>query len=360
MAPSIPDRWKDYKPIGEKIEGTRFIAFKVPLKEHISKNVNSDIRLDGNILLKMVPNLGLIIDLTNTNRYYDPKFFEKEGVEHKKLMTPGHETPPKYIVKRFNKMVKDFLENNTNNDKLIGIHCTHGVNRTGYLICNYMITQMTMEPNEALDRFSNARGHKIERDNYIDALHKLLQNPDEKVQNEHNNKSHRVQHRKYSRSPKNYRNRYENNRRQSRSRSHSPSTFYADHNQRNNHYSYRNRIAAEPNRRQSRSRSRSPLPFYANNDLRNNYYNYPRSANEIPYCPMPQPQLAPYCPIPPPQLVQSVDGQLLITNPVNYQPPYQPPRLRLDYYNTRPSNGREHNRNLQRNTSKRNTHNVFF
>ncbi|XP_023305934.2 RNA/RNP complex-1-interacting phosphatase [Lucilia cuprina] len=356
MAPSIPDRWKDYKPVGEKIEGTRFIAFKVPLKEHISKNVNSDIRLDGNILLKMVPNLGLIIDLTNTNRYYDPKFFEKEGVEHKKLMTPGHDTPPNHIVKRFNKIVKDFMENNSDNDKLIGVHCTHGVNRTGYLICNYMISQMTIEPNEAMDRFSNARGHKIERNNYIEALHKLIQNSDEKIQIERNNINQGQLHHSYSRSLKNYRNRYDNKRRQSKSRSISPLPFYNDNNERNDYYSYRNRTAANHNRRQSSSRSPHPPTFYANNDLRNDYYNYGRPAIEIPYSPMPQPQPAPYCAMPPStQLAQSVERQL----PVNYQPPYQTSRLRLDYYNRQPSNGREHNRNLQRNASERNTHNFY-
>lgn len=28
----LPDRWLDYKPVGEVITGTRFICFKVPLR----------------------------------------------------------------------------------------------------------------------------------------------------------------------------------------------------------------------------------------------------------------------------------------------------------------------------------------
>lgn len=28
----LPDRWLDYKPVGEVIPGTRFICFKVPLR----------------------------------------------------------------------------------------------------------------------------------------------------------------------------------------------------------------------------------------------------------------------------------------------------------------------------------------
>eukprot|EP00070_Physeter_catodon_P035287 XP_028342181.1 RNA/RNP complex-1-interacting phosphatase-like isoform X3 [Physeter catodon] len=29
----IPERWKDYLPVGQRMPGTRFIAFKVPLKK---------------------------------------------------------------------------------------------------------------------------------------------------------------------------------------------------------------------------------------------------------------------------------------------------------------------------------------
>ena len=28
----VPDRWEDYSNIGSVVEGTRFLAFKVPLK----------------------------------------------------------------------------------------------------------------------------------------------------------------------------------------------------------------------------------------------------------------------------------------------------------------------------------------
>uniref|UniRef100_A0A1A9WW40 Tyrosine specific protein phosphatases domain-containing protein n=1 Tax=Glossina brevipalpis TaxID=37001 RepID=A0A1A9WW40_9MUSC len=57
--------------------------------------------------------------------------------------------------------------------KLIGVHCTHGVNRTGYFICSYMISELTMKPLEAIRKFVVARGHKIERFNYLDALNRL-------------------------------------------------------------------------------------------------------------------------------------------------------------------------------------------
>ena len=36
-------------------------------------------------------------------------------------------------------------------DALIGVHCTHGVNRTGYLICRYLIEKMDWDPQKAID-----------------------------------------------------------------------------------------------------------------------------------------------------------------------------------------------------------------
>jgi len=51
------------------------------------------------------------------------------------------------------------------------VHCTHGVNRTGYLICRYMIEEMDFEPQDAVTLFHSARGHAIERDSYLEDLY---------------------------------------------------------------------------------------------------------------------------------------------------------------------------------------------
>lgn len=37
-------------------------------------------------------------------------------------------------------------------DSLIGVHCSHGLNRTGYLVCRYMIQKMGTHPQEAISR----------------------------------------------------------------------------------------------------------------------------------------------------------------------------------------------------------------
>ncbi|KAM8711172.1 hypothetical protein ACLKA7_000326 [Drosophila subpalustris] len=174
MGKAIPDRWLDYQPIGQRVPSTRFIAFKVPLNENINNTVDEDLRLAPHSLLESVPNLGLIVDLTNTNRYYNPQAFRDQNVEHQKLMIPGHHTPSQALAQRFCDYVTNFLEANADNDKLIGVHCTHGVNRTGYLICYFMITKMNMSPKLAMQTFADARGHQIERENYTSSLLELM------------------------------------------------------------------------------------------------------------------------------------------------------------------------------------------
>lgn len=50
-----------------------------------------------------------------------------------------------------------FLEN-----LLIGVHCLHGLNRTGYIICAYLIQVDKVTAGDAINRFKIARDYKIE------------------------------------------------------------------------------------------------------------------------------------------------------------------------------------------------------
>ncbi|XP_039483566.1 RNA/RNP complex-1-interacting phosphatase [Drosophila santomea] len=201
MSKAIPDRWLNYKPIGDRVPGTRFIAFKVPLNQHVNARVNENLRLAPESLLQSVPDLGLIIDLTNTNRYYRPSALTDHDVRHQKLMIPGKQTPSRALAEKFCGFVADFLESNADNDKLIGVHCTHGVNRTGYLICYFMISVMNKSPEEAIKTFSSARGHEIERHNYLNSLRTL---PNQQT----NRQRSSIERSSANRSKKDHNNRY--------------------------------------------------------------------------------------------------------------------------------------------------------
>ncbi|XP_030365940.1 RNA/RNP complex-1-interacting phosphatase [Strigops habroptila] len=172
-ASRVPDRWTEYIPLGRRIPGTRFIAFKVPLKKSFDRNLHPEERFSPHDLIKKIKEqkeeLGLIIDLTYTTRYYGPEELPA-SIFYSKILTMGHEIPNRHTVSQFKCVVKQFLRDNKNNDKLIGVHCTHGLNRTGYLVCRYLIDVEGMEANTAIELFNRARGHPIERINYIQHL----------------------------------------------------------------------------------------------------------------------------------------------------------------------------------------------
>ncbi|CUT98715.1 RNA:RNP complex 1 interacting phosphatase [Echinococcus multilocularis] len=72
------------------------------------------------------------------------------------------------MIQRFLEIVKDVDDESPGG--VIAVHCTHGVNRTGYLICRYLVDALGWDPDEAIEEFARARGHPIERENYIEDL----------------------------------------------------------------------------------------------------------------------------------------------------------------------------------------------
>ncbi|XP_077354544.1 RNA/RNP complex-1-interacting phosphatase isoform X2 [Festucalex cinctus] len=169
----IPDRWLDYTAVGKRLGGTRFVAFKVPLKQSLNRRLAPAQAFGPWELLDAVradrQQLGLVVDLTFTTRYYGPQDVPS-SLRHVKIPTAGHVVPADDAILAFKRAVRRFLRDNRRNDKLIGVHCTHGLNRTGYLICRYLIDVDGMDPAEAIKLFNSCRGHDIERENYIHDL----------------------------------------------------------------------------------------------------------------------------------------------------------------------------------------------
>jgi len=105
-----------------------------------------------------------------TRKYYSPQDFERHSITYKKIYVQGAKS---------GKTVPDdsnFLEfvqavqQHGNKDSVIGVHCTHGLNRTGYMICRYMIEEIGYEPDDAIRLFNDARGHTMEREAYLSDL----------------------------------------------------------------------------------------------------------------------------------------------------------------------------------------------
>ncbi|VVC29807.1 Protein-tyrosine phosphatase-like,Dual specificity phosphatase, catalytic domain,Tyrosine, partial [Cinara cedri] len=108
----IPVRWLDFTPYST-ILCNRFLAFKTPL---------------------------------NT-KYEIPVFLNSLA---------DHEIPPtRREVKSFLDICWDFV--NRNHNLHIGVHCTHGINQTGFLIVAWLIEVLHYNVNHALQEFATAR-----------------------------------------------------------------------------------------------------------------------------------------------------------------------------------------------------------
>jgi len=190
MGKGLPDRWLDYSNIGKVIKGTRFISFKVPLNRNLLNLAPPEYRNWGIQDLLQVDKLGLVIDLTHTDRYYNKSSFFNTGIFYEKIYTVGHVVPNNNVVNKFFNCVDNFLQENE--EKLIGVHCTHGLNRTGYMVCRYMIERLGFQPDEAIFEFNSARGHEQERENYIADLKKRSTiNVKESFSDQHNKRKER-------------------------------------------------------------------------------------------------------------------------------------------------------------------------
>uniref|UniRef100_A0A914WW80 Tyrosine specific protein phosphatases domain-containing protein n=1 Tax=Plectus sambesii TaxID=2011161 RepID=A0A914WW80_9BILA len=172
-----PDRWEQYMPMGKVIEGTRFVAFKTPLKQSLCTRIDKNDHFNVSHVLMEVTRLGrrlgMVVDLTNTDRYYDSNDLTMLGVEYVKLNCPGHEVDGREdIVDKFIYNIDSFLSRHPDEDLLIGVHCTHGINRTGYLISRYLIDRCDWSADAAMGAFEAGRGYAIERGNYVLALNR--------------------------------------------------------------------------------------------------------------------------------------------------------------------------------------------
>ncbi|RDD38378.1 mRNA-capping enzyme [Trichoplax sp. H2] len=168
----IPPRWLKCPRRGNVVAG-KFLPFKVPLDSRYNDQIPIEDRFDINMLFQFTNaykiNLGLIIDLTNTDRFYSKSEVESNNAGYLKLRLKGHgEVPSPDQCTLFIEICMKFIQNNPNS--VIGIHCTHGFNRTGFLICCYLIEKEDWSVQAALREFASARSPGIYKGYYMKEL----------------------------------------------------------------------------------------------------------------------------------------------------------------------------------------------
>lgn len=84
-------------------------------------------------------------------------------------MCRGHgETPSPEQTRAFIEIVDNFVREKPLD--FAGVHCTHGFNRTGFLIVSYMVERMECSVDAAILAFRDARPPGIYKQDYINEL----------------------------------------------------------------------------------------------------------------------------------------------------------------------------------------------
>lgn len=91
------------------------------------------------------------------------------------------ETPSREQVHSFIELVDEF--NASHPLEIIGVHCTHGFNRTGFLICSYLVEKFDYDVAAAIQTFAASRPPGIYKQEYINELfHRYGDEDDEPLQ----------------------------------------------------------------------------------------------------------------------------------------------------------------------------------
>ncbi|XP_050515960.1 mRNA-capping enzyme-like [Diabrotica virgifera virgifera] len=173
---SIPKGWLGCPQNGNSLVADIFMPLKTPLDHKYDSKLHQDDRYHPKTIFTRAERnkkvIGLWIDLTNTDRYYHPYEIEERSCRYVKLKCTGHgRVPPRSDIDKFLRLCKDFTDRDP--DQIIAIHCTHGFNRTGFLIVIYLVEILNYDVMTAVKLFANARPPGIYRENYLVELFRL-------------------------------------------------------------------------------------------------------------------------------------------------------------------------------------------
>ncbi len=155
------DKWKATESAGVLVEGTPFIPMKLMHDRDGEHNLNA--------VLSRFKDVGMIIDLSNDEGSYDKTPLKQKNIIFKRMQLASKVVPSSKDISFFIDMVDSYVCDHP--FKKIIVHCHYGYNRTGLMICAYMIAKLGVPIAEAINRFKNSRPPGIKHQNFIDKLY---------------------------------------------------------------------------------------------------------------------------------------------------------------------------------------------
>ena len=158
-------KWQAVRPVSEPIAGI-FRAMKT-LREVDELHCPSKFVEDWKGKIKAV------IDISHESPVYDPKRLDDGGIQYHKFPTVSKIPPTPSEVQDFIRLVNSLRNQRCspgNDNRLIGVHCHYGFNRTGFFICSYLIEKEGYMVQQAIDEFQKRRPPGIRHNHFIDTL----------------------------------------------------------------------------------------------------------------------------------------------------------------------------------------------
>jgi len=177
------EQWVGCSRVGKPVPGTPIVPCKTPFEGDLANRAYDHGLVEDadwfgkEDLLKVCEEqgtpLGLVIDLVNTSKYY-AGYDESDDVEYRKVRIPGRTVPDRDVIEEVFDCIDDFVERRPNH--YVAVHCTHGINRTGFLVSAYLMTRANLpQCKQAVSTFETARGEKIDKQYLLEALMSLEQ-----------------------------------------------------------------------------------------------------------------------------------------------------------------------------------------
>lgn len=110
-----------------------------------------------------------IVDISADIPPYLPKSLKE--IQYYKCATVSKVVPDASAIRRFVQLIDDILSASDEKKPLVAVHCHYGFNRTGFLICCYLIEKLGWSVSEAVAGFKAAKAPGIKHQHFIDALY---------------------------------------------------------------------------------------------------------------------------------------------------------------------------------------------
>ncbi|KAK7576606.1 hypothetical protein V9T40_012892 [Parthenolecanium corni] len=169
----IPARWLRCPRKADDLLA-KILAFKTPLDEKFDAQIPPQYRFTPTMLFDYAKGrrlqLGLWIDLTRTSRFYDCEQVKEQECSYVKIACHGADgAPTREQTHTFIELCNMFAAREPL--KTIAVHCTHGFNRTGFLVAAYLIEKFDYSVESAIREFAKVRPPGIYKEGYIRELY---------------------------------------------------------------------------------------------------------------------------------------------------------------------------------------------